>query len=328
MKLEFLLCGSPTEGFFSQMAFFRLCLDALGGDEAAARLVCVFGDHEVAEIPKAWQPFFERIEVHWAHEPGADNPGHAKQHNMRFELLDPDADVSFICDADVAVLRPVTPLAAQLKQANALGGVIAHLHFPWEGRAPQPDIDWPEIAHAVLGRDISRPFSYTLLDPGAPTDAPFYINLGMFAGPPAQLKAFNDRDKELRPKVSPLLGEWWAPQVSLALTCFDLGLPVDALPMRYNFPNDVRADRLQANELAQVVFLHYLREKPFRRDHIFSDIRAFAEFLEDDLEGSNAVFQRHVHEITKGVYPFERPGTGMGSRIKRRTARYQFWRKQ
>ncbi|WP_158545823.1 hypothetical protein [Thalassococcus profundi] len=304
MKLEFLLCGSPTDGFFSQMAFFRLCLDALGGDEARARLVCTFGDHTVEEIPARWQPYFERIEVHWAHAPGAPNPAHMHQHEMRFDLLDPTADLSVLCDADVAVLAPVGPMARELLAEQALGGVIAHYHFPWEGRDRNPGRDWPEIARAVLGRDIATPYRYTLVPQEDPPEAPFYINYGMFAGPPAQLAAFHAHDLQLRPRVAAQLGDWWAPQVSLALTCIDLGLPVRALPMRWNFPNDPIADRMYPQELEHVVFLHYLRGQAFRRDRVFADAQAFARFLDRPVEGSNAVFQRAVARITGGRYPF------------------------
>jgi len=304
MKLEFLLCGSPTEGFFSQMSFFRLCLDRMGGAEAAARLVCVFGDHEVAEIPPRWQPYFDRIEVHWAHAPGAENPSHIQQHERRFDLLDPGADLSVLCDADVAVLAPVRPLAQSLMAEPALAGVIAHYHFPWEGREKQAARDWNELAQAVLGRDIARPYRYTLLAADAPPEAPFYINYGVFAGPPALLAKFHARDQLFRPRVAALLGSWWGPQVSLPLTCEDLNLPVRALQMRYNFPNDPIADQLYPDDMRNIVFLHYLRGGAFRRDQVFAQEPVFDAFLRASLEGSNAVFQRHVREVCGGRYPF------------------------
>ena len=47
MKLDFLLCGSANDAFFSQIAFFRLCLNALGGVYSDARVVAVFGDYGI-----------------------------------------------------------------------------------------------------------------------------------------------------------------------------------------------------------------------------------------------------------------------------------------
>ncbi|WGW06055.1 hypothetical protein [Tropicibacter oceani] len=295
----------PDRGVLFPDGVFRLCLDRLGPDEAAARLVCVFGDHQSETIPARWQPYFDRIEVHWAHAPGADNPCHAAQHNMRFDLLDPGADLSLLCDADVAVMAPVTPLAQSLSEIPSLAGVIAHMHFPWGDRPRDPARDWPELAQAVLGRDLARPYRYTLMPADRPPETPFYINFGMFAGPPALLAAFHARDMELRPKVAAHLGEWWAPQVSLALTCADLNVPLRALPMRYNFPNDPRADRQYPDEMAQTVFLHYLRGQEFRREEVFADNSAFQAFLQKPMEGSNALFQRFVAGVTGGRYPFD-----------------------
>ncbi len=304
MKLEFLLCGSPTDTFFSQMAFFRLCLDRLGGDEAAARVVCVFGDHATEEVSARWQPYFERIEVHWAHAPEAWNPHHVAQHNMRFDLLDPTADLSLLCDADVAVMAPVTPLAQEICADPALAGVIAHLHFPWEGRDRNPQRDWRDIARLAIGRQILRPFRYTLTPPDSPAAAPFYINMGVFAGPPALLARFNARDRQIRPTVAKALTDWWAPQVSLALTCADLDMPVKALAMRFNYPNDPRADALYPDEMRHIVFMHYLRGTYFARERIFADAAGFEEFLHLPLRGSDALFQRFVMALTQGRYPF------------------------
>lgn len=304
MKTEFLLCGSATDAFFSQMAFFRLSLDNLGGIYRDARVVAVFGDHEVEEIPARWQPYFENIDVRWAHEPGAPNPWHRAQHELRFEILDPDCDVSFLCDADVAVLRPFDSLLASIRARPCVAGVVAHLHFPWDERPRDPDRDWPEIANAVIGKEIDRPYRYTLLPEETPPAAPFYINYGVFAGTPDMLSRFHERDLEICPKVEAHLGAWWAPQVSLALTCADLDLPTMALPMRYNFANDRRADAMYPEELQQVVFLHYLRQQHFQRGQLFASRQAFDTFLSLELEGSDEVFRQAVARMTGGEFPF------------------------
>ncbi|MFW2542763.1 hypothetical protein ACN2XU_08985 [Primorskyibacter sp. 2E107] len=304
MKLEFLLCGSANDGFFSQMAFFRKCLDHLGGDEAAARLVCVFGDHDLPEIPARWQPYFANIDIHWAHEPGAENRFHVRQHNMRFDLIDPNADVSFICDADVAPMRSVAPLAQEIIDDPALTGAIAHYHFPRDGMERDPQRDWEEIALAVLGKTIPTPYRYTLLPEHRPPLAPFYINFGVFAGTPELLRRFHARDMEIRPMVEEILNEWWAPQVSIPLTCADLDLPVRPMPMRWNFPNDEIAEARYPEEAANIGLLHYLRPLPCSRSDVFADRDVFEGYMEETLNGTNAVFQAWVRDVTGGVFPF------------------------
>ena len=304
MKLDFLISASPTDGFFGQIAFFRRALDALGGDYREARLVAVFGDHDAEALPERWRPYFERIDIVWAHPVGAHNPAHRAQHDKRFEAIRDDANLAFLCDADVAPLRRFDELLAQLADAPALAGVIAHLHFPRDDLPRDPDRDWPELAEAVLGRPIERPYRYTFFAPEEAQAAPFYINYGVLAGPPAMLRRFYRRDIAIRDKIADIVGHWWAPQIAVALASADLDLPTMALPMRYNFSNDPIAERLYPNECTEIVFLHYLRTRFFDRGEIFTDAAAFERFMKTRLEGSNAIFQRFVANLTGGEFPF------------------------
>ncbi|MEP2151695.1 MAG: hypothetical protein ABJI43_15430 [Roseobacter sp.] len=185
-----------------------------------------------------------------------------------------------------------------------MAGTIAHLHFPWQGREGDPQTDWRELAQLAIGRQVPRPYKYTLAGDDRLAEAPFYINMGVFAGPPDLLSRFHAGDLKIRPAVAAQLGNWWAPQVSLALTCAELDLPVRALPMRYNFPNDPRADARYTQELPQIVFLHYLRRKHFARERIFAEPKNFEDFLHLPLSGSNLLFQQFVMKVTGGRYPF------------------------
>ena len=306
MKLEFLTCGSLNESFLSQIAFFRKCLDFLGGDYERARLVASFGDHDRNELPSEWAPYFDRIDVNFAHEPGAVNPYHEAQHERRFELLDDSADVSVLIDADVALLAPMDALCEQIIGSQALAGVVAHFHFPWPDGTGDPVSDWEDLYQRLIGKPFSPEYRYTLKPLDTPAQAPFYINYGVFAGPPRVLRQFDARERELRDRVRAEVGDVWCYQVDLALTCADLNLPTLSLPMRYNYPNDPVADRLYPDELKRVVFMHYLRTKLFSRSEIFATPSAFDAFLDLELEGSNKLFQSHVQSVTNGRYPFPR----------------------
>jgi len=304
MKIDFLIAGSPTDAFFSQIAFFRLCLNHLGGDYKHARLVATFGDHTEESIPERWQPYFENIDVVWAHPIGADNPMYKAQHYCRFEVMRSDADIVIICDADTALIRPFPELIEQCKHKPSIFGVIAHYHFPWPERGKMPETDWSELSQNITGKKIVLEHAYTLKPLGSPLDSPFYINYGFLAGTPSLLKRVYDRDIELQSKVAEYLGEYWGPQVSLALTLADLNLPRKALPMRYNFPNDRKADELYPEELQNAILIHYLRNNVFDRHKVFASQSGFQEFIEMNLEGSDRGFQKHVKKVTNEQYPF------------------------
>ncbi|WP_300554067.1 hypothetical protein [Maricaulis sp.] len=302
MKLDFLLCGSVTPGFLSQFAFFRLCLDALGGHYRDARLVALLGDHTEASIPEEWVPYLERIEIVWAHEPGAENIVHSAQHYRRFDVLRDGADLCFICDADVAPLAAFDDLITELVQTPALAGVMAHYPFPMPNRqSREPEKDWQEIAEDVLGYRLDLDHRF-LLAPHQPT--PFYINYGVFVGTPSMLKCFAARDRELFEPVARHVTHWWASQVSLALTCIDLALPTRELVPRFNYPNYELCDELFPDEMADIRLMHYLGLKAFDRQKIFCQPAAFDALMTADLTGSNAVFQSRVEAITSGVFPF------------------------
>ncbi|MBL4659149.1 MAG: hypothetical protein JKY19_02245 [Alcanivoracaceae bacterium] len=297
MKLDFLICGTPTDVFCSQIAFFRLCLDNLGGDYKNARLVATFGDHLVERIPERWQPYFNNIEVKWSHPVGAVNPDYFAQHYHRFKVFRPDADMVIICDADTALIRPFPKLLDMCSQTPALFGVIAHYHM-------STDKDWQEIAKAVINKPIKIEYNYTLEASDSLPVAPFYINYGFLAGTPALLTKLYNNDITLIDSIIQQVGPFWASQVSVALVSENLNLPRFALPLRYNFPNDKKADQLYPNELEKIILLHYLRNTIYDRHKIFTNEKEFDFFMNLDLYGSDKVFQQHVSKLTDGKYPF------------------------
>ncbi len=298
MELDFLICGTPNDAFCSQIAFFRLCLDNLGGDYKRARLVATFGDHHIQEIPKKWQEAFKNIEVHWSHEVGEENIAHQAQHYQRFELIRDDADMAFICDADTAIMRPMPDLLDMNKRNPALYGVIAHYHFPFK-------ITWEELANKAIGLShIKTPYKYTLASDDYPYQSPFYINYGFLAGSPSLLKSFYERDLKIVERTRNIIGDYWAPQVSVALTCLDLNIATHSLPMKYNFPNDRIADQFYPEELDHVILMHYLRLNHFNRHLIFTSDEEYNKFLNLELTGSDKVFQQFVATITSKRYPF------------------------
>lgn len=309
MKLDFLLCGSATDAFFSQIAFFRLCLNALGGVYSNARVVAVFGDHEVEMLPNRWRRYFDGIEVEWdTSSPKYDeNMGpYSGRHHRCFELVRGDADLAILCDADVAVMDSFDELIGDLTSKPALAGVIAHFHFVYgDGSRGDPDTDWSEISRAILGKDIERPYRYSLCMENDSARCPFYINYGVFMGTPDLLREFHRRAVQLQSKVYGMTESWHACQITVPLVCADLQLPTRSLPMRYNWPNDERPERIHPEEMEHIRFLHYMKTHEFDRHEVFSDEGLFDVFVNGKMaKRTNEIFRRHVHELTQGRYPF------------------------
>ena len=202
-----------------------------------------------------------------------------------------------ICDADTVLIRPFPELIKMCIQAPALFGVIAHYHMT-------TDKDWQEIANAVIEKPVKIKYKYTLEAVDSLPSAPFYINYGFLASTPTLLNKLYNKDIQLIDSIIEQVGPLWASQVSVALASEALNLPSYALPMRYNFPNDKKADKFYPNELDDIVLVHYLRDTNYNRHKIFSNEKEFNHFISLDLDGSDKVFQQHVLKLTDATYPF------------------------
>ncbi|WP_394228259.1 hypothetical protein [Pseudoalteromonas spongiae] len=304
MKLEFLICGTPNDAFCSQIAFFRICLDFLGGDYQQARVVAVFGDHTEETIPSRWKPFFERVDVVWAHEVGATNIDYSAQHYARFEHLDPDADLCVICDADTIFLNPLEDLTKYTSEADSLFGVIAHYHFPADLTEIDKTDEWQYLFENVVQKTPDCKYQYSLTNHPNGNQCPFYINYGFLAGTPSTLKALYMAESKIIDKVQSYVGSYWSAQIAMPLAAELGNITTTALPMRYNYPNDPVADEIYPEEMKKIICLHYLRHSEFDRQEIFSTEQNFNKFLDLGLAGSNKVFQDHVKRVTNETYPF------------------------
>lgn len=326
-KVEFLICGSPNDAFYSQIAFFRLALDSFGERWKQARVVAVFGDENPPPLPDRWKAYFKNIEVVYADPEEFRRTGFYAASDLRFELVDPDSDLSCICDADTAFIRPLPQdLLDEIKASPAVMGVIVHIPFSMGGRADElfplqnekggeaevqrlpadtpPHEAWEKLGHAILGRSPDMSYRYNLLEPPSTERSPFYINYGFLAAPPQLMRELYRGIREVEPKVISMVGNGFYGQVTITMAAEKLNLPVRALPMRFNYPNDRKADRLHPDEMRNMVLCHYLRHSRFNRHHIFTSPKAFNDFLGRYLIGSDRVFQVYVNEITGGRYPF------------------------
>ncbi len=307
MKIEFLIPGSPNDAFFSQVAMFRLALDSLGGVYERARLVLCLGGNDRTPIPVRWKPHLERVEL--LHTPNE----HARQKkncgSFRYEVLDGGADLSVLCDADTLLIQAFDPGVLEgFARQPAVRGVIAHYPPPLSDAsghdysAHGQQWFWNFITHHTANKNIDFAHCYTLMNERVP--CPFYVNYGFVIGTPGLLLRLRVELRPLLPKIRALLDNYFADQIGLAVACAAVGAPTEALPMRYNFPNDPLADSMYPEELASASVIHYLRTERFDRHRIFASPSAFREFLELPLVGSDRVFQRRVTEITGGHYPF------------------------
>ena len=98
MRLCFSIPASPTEGFFSQIAIFRLALNKLGGNYQDADIILSLGDKIITEIPKRWiHAFGSGVLIRWADPDYYKEVGWNAQGENRWKQNYNDYEV-LICD--------------------------------------------------------------------------------------------------------------------------------------------------------------------------------------------------------------------------------------
>jgi hypothetical protein len=311
-KLEFLLCGSPVDAFWSQAAMFRLSLDCLGPEYRAARVVfCVGAPHAPVPIPDRWRKWFSRIELHWADpEEYAQIQDGAQGHQL-FRLVDNKADISVICDADsLLIARLPDSFISQMQAEPAVCGVIAHFSpslKDYRKSRPVPLGDanelWRLLGEQILGRSMRVDTPYTLATDGS-CGPSFYINHAFLAAPPSLMTHLGELQEAIRPAVRSVLDNDFYDQIAVAVAVEKGRLSHRALPMRFNYPNDPAADARYPEECENIVLLHYLRTNEYDRHKIFANKEEFDRFMKMNLRGSSKVFQLHIEKLTGGEYPF------------------------
>lgn len=308
-RICFHIAASPTESFYSQIAMFRLSLDALGGIYEQAHIIISFGDEKIQSIPDKWTAQFgNKVNFHWADPELFRQHQYLAQVDARWNYDHDQYDYVIFCDADIILINPIDDLLFRQWQCPSIMGVIAHYPFLL---IPEDDYRqiWAGLVETYSGKTVEFKYHHTLVqghDLSKSSKCPFYINFGFVLMTPKIVKTIRNTYLTIRPEVSRLLnGTYVSGQIALTLSLLAHDVPARSIGMRYNFPNDIIAESMHPLELADVRVIHYLRTNIFDRQKIFTSQNLFDEFLLLNLDGSNKVFQKKIHSLTHGLYPFK-----------------------
>lgn len=301
-RVSYVIPASPTDGFYSQVAMIRLALDDLGEPYRSARIVMTVGAPEGSAVPDRWIPFLERVEVRFVRQ--TDDGRHRAQADGRWDGV-PESDIVVFADADTLPLRRFDELLGRVLELDAVAGAIAHTPLRFDTDL-NPDRSWSTVGTRLTGREPEVAFATTMpFGSAGLMSTPFYVNFGMV---PMSMAVF----QQLRPAYarltqaveSDLIDRRFAGQAGLALAVNETGVNHFAIDMRYNFPNDERAEQRYPDDAVDIRTFHYMRTQTIDRQRIFTGPEEFQHFLVQQLRGSNAIFQERVRQLTGGRYPF------------------------
>jgi SAM-dependent methyltransferase len=316
-QLEVRVPISPTPDFFRRVHFMATSLRRLQGSiESFVLVVCVGGDVEPEDLCRA-QPWSRHYPIVWR---WADRELFRRDsfwETSREIFRQPIRGRFVICaDADVLFMDDFSDLLRDLESEPAVAGVIAH--------APPFQNDqfakiWRQLSAGYHTRPPLFEYEHTgwgfMVQREALRFTPPYFNFGMVAAPAGMMEIISVEIEKADDFVNANLDTFFRFQIALTLTIQKHGLPVHALPLRYNFPNDPSFDAKYPEELSDVRILHYLRCEIIHRESDFRTLNSVASLIaRQDLTGSNEVFRRRVAEL----YPFVREEEARPSHAEKR----------
>lgn len=245
-------------------------------------------------------PWSKDLDVRWTWVPEADfarwrETSHPYIATMMERFRPPFfAEHVLMMDADVLPVRPFDEL---FERDHALLSMMAHAspfrnHVQeWQNlfasyELSEPSFSFEHSGWGAMFTDSSRRFG------------PPYFNTGVVLARADVYERLYRPYTEALEFVRERLDSYFFEQIALTLALGKTGIPFDALPLRYNFPNQPTFEAAYPRELENVSLLHFLRTDTVDRERDFQsadDIRRLVN--RSDLKGSNELLRRRVAEL-------------------------------
>lgn len=306
-KVSFIIPGSPNDAFYSQIAAISHSLSRLNWHRWEYGIHAYFGGHHQASdgpVLMRWLPYLQDVTITRVSERHYCRDENWAQCDEVMISAPRDADVIAAVDADTLPVADIESVLDEVRAANCVAGVTAHFPFPGAGGMDH----WNRIAQETIGKNLDFDYTHSLVAPGEPDDrrrAPFYLNGGVVFYSRNSFNRIFRRYMRIRRKLmQSMTANDFSAQVATTLAIADQQVPIKALPMRFNFPNDLLAQTLHPDELSEVVIFHYLRTDVFNRHAIFASAEEYQRFMAMELHGPNLVFRDKVRTIFGEQYPF------------------------
>lgn len=303
-RLEIRVPISPTPDFFRRIHLMAASLRRLEGAVGPYVLVvCVGGDEEPSDLYAAqpWSRIYPLV-WHWADRARFQRDSFWETSREIFRQ--PTRGQFVICaDADVLFMEDFADLLHDLEREPAVAGVIAHAP-PFQD--DQFAAKWRQLFADYETPPPSFEFEHTgwgfMVQQEALRLTPAYFNFGMVAASAGMMEIVSSEMEKADDFVNAKLDTFFRFQIALTLTLQKHGLPVRALPLRYNFPNDPGFDSKYPEELSNVRILHYLRCEIIHREKDFLGLNNLAALIaRQDLTGSNEIFRRRLAQLYPSI---------------------------
>jgi lipopolysaccharide biosynthesis glycosyltransferase len=216
------------------------------------------------------------------------------------------ADVIMQMSANTLPVAELEDILDYVFETGSIAGVIARDPFPaW------PDISsreaWNRVSEDLTRSPLAFNYTYTLSmsDTPEPNRAtPFYVHDGPLFIPGSYFRDLTERFMYLCPTVVSRLPIRDAVQsVAMALAIAEIGARTCALPIRYNFPIDPRAEAFP-EELNDVQLFDYGATAEYDLSKVFDSADQYFDFTRATLPSISGFFRQRVRDLLGAEYPF------------------------
>lgn len=201
-------------------------------------------------------------------------------------------DHILMLDADVICIRRFD----ELFQNPGISGVMTHV-------PPFGKTDWVRLFNGFGLPDPNEWHEHSgwgvMVTHENFRHSPPYFNSGMVFGAREAFETLSEPYFRSLAYMRRVLSDtYWFDQLGLALAMAAADVQTNILPLRWNFPNQRGFDEKHPDELADVRFIHAMREDQIHRDRDFADEAALRRLVERrDLVGSNEALRARIAEL-------------------------------
>lgn len=313
--LELRTTVSPGESFYRRIHYLAASLDRLETLRSKYRLVVSVGSEDkpvdlYEELP--WSRHYP-ITWRWVDQQKFKEIGYRATNYDRAGFASGARHIMLV-DSDVIFTADFPELFELVANRRVICGVMAHkpplrppyfdslfksrtdrFYRKWWARVFRCfDLEPPEESYMVSGWNVEDSYHTKW--------SPAYFNGGMIFGPGEVMQEMLSYIQAADLAVNQLGDCAHQAQVARTLAMYKTGAQLEALPLRYNYPNDPNYDLSSPEELANVRVIHFLRRQIIHREKDFASRLSIQRLVgRKDLSGSNEVFRNLVSELQPKV---------------------------
>ncbi len=291
---------SPTPSFTTKIRYLASSVRRNGGLLADSPIIVTVGADEPFDLERA-HPWSRELGVQWRWLDAAQwrRYGYFATALQRF-CYPVQTPLVLLLDADTLLAAPIDDLLREAQDDRSIAGLLAHIS-PFTHCHEGQQL-WQRIFTAAQLGPVPLDCEHSgwqaiEFDP-ARRHCPPYFNLGFLLASRDVLHVLGGTIYQEMQTVESVHETPFRCQIALTLAILRTGVAWRALPLRFNFPNDIHFLPRHAPELDDVRVIHYLRDEQVDRSTDLASVEGVQALLaRADLNPINARLQQELREL-------------------------------